>query len=49
MISKTESGRVGYRKKYRVAGRDRVPVGHWLWDRNFLRAPAGYAEVAVMP
>ena len=28
MISKTESGRVGYRKKYRVAGRVRVPVGH---------------------
>ena len=30
MISKTESGRVGYRKKYRVAGRVRVPAGHWL-------------------
>ena len=29
MIFKTESGRVGYRKKYRVAGRVRVPVGHW--------------------
>ena len=29
MISKTESGRVGYRKKYRVAGRVRVPAGHW--------------------
>ena len=28
MISKTESGRVGYRKKYRVAGRVRVPAGH---------------------
>ena len=28
MIFKTESGRVGYRKKYRVAGRVRVPVGH---------------------
>ena len=29
MISKTELGRVGYRKKYRVAGRVRVPAGHW--------------------
>ena len=29
MISKTESGRVGYQKKYRVAGRVRVPAGHW--------------------
>ena len=29
MISKTESGWVGYRKKYRVAGRVRVPAGHW--------------------
>ena len=28
MISKTEPGRVGYRKKYRVAGRVRVPAGH---------------------
>ena len=31
MISKTESGRVGYQKKYRVAGRVRVPAGHWCW------------------
>ena len=31
MISKTELGRVGYQKKYRVAGRDRVPAGHWLY------------------
>ena len=30
MISKTESGWVGYRKKYRVAGRVRVPAGHCL-------------------
>ena len=30
MISKTESGRVGYRKKYGVAGRVQVPAGHWL-------------------
>ena len=29
MISRTESGRVGYRKKYWVAGRSRVPAGHW--------------------
>ena len=28
MISKAESGRVGYRKKYRVASRVRVPAGH---------------------
>ena len=28
LISKTESGQVGYRKKYRVAGRVRVPAGH---------------------
>ena len=31
MISKTESGRVGYWQKYRVAGRVRVPAGHWYW------------------
>ena len=31
MISKTESGRVGYRKKYRVAGWVRVPAGH-CWE-----------------
>ena len=31
MISKTESGRVGYRKKYRVAGRVRVPAEHWYF------------------
>ena len=30
MISETESGRVGYGKKYRVAGRVRVPAGHCL-------------------
>ena len=30
MISKTESGWVGYRKKYRVAGRVWVPAGHCL-------------------
>ena len=30
MISKTESGWVGYRKKYRVAGRVRVPAGHCI-------------------
>ena len=30
MISKTESGRVGYRKKHRVAGWVRVPAGHCL-------------------
>ena len=30
MISKTESGWVGYREKYRVAGRVRVPAGHCL-------------------
>ena len=30
MISKTESGRVGYGKKYRVAGRVRVPTGHCI-------------------
>ena len=28
MISKTESGWVGYQKNYRVAGRVRVPAGH---------------------
>ena len=31
IISKTESGRVGYRKKYRVAGRVWVPAGHCKW------------------
>ena len=30
MISKTESGRVGYQKKYWVAGRVRVPAGHCI-------------------
>ena len=30
MIFKTESGRVGYRMKYRVSGRVRVPAGPWL-------------------
>ena len=30
MISKTESGWIGYRKKYRVAGRVWVPAGHCL-------------------
>ena len=30
MISKIESGQVGYRKKYRVSGRVRVPAGHWI-------------------
>ena len=30
MISKTESGRVGYRKKCRVAARVRVPAGHCI-------------------
>ena len=33
MISKTGSGRVGYRKKYRVAGRVRVPAGHWPYGK----------------
>ena len=36
MISKTGSGRVGYRKKFRVAGRVQVATGHWgsnlIWD-----------------
>ena len=32
MISKTESVRVGYWKKYRVAGRVRVPAGHCMFD-----------------
>ena len=36
MISKTESGRVGYRKKYRVAGRVRVPAGHCLYLMVFV-------------
>ena len=31
MISKTESGRVGYQEKYRVAGRVWVPAGHCCW------------------
>ena len=30
MISKTESGRVGYHKKYWVAGRVRVPAEHCI-------------------
>ena len=39
MISKTESGRIGYRKKYGVAGRVRVPAGHWL-QKMFTRTPS---------
>ena len=35
MISKTESGRVGYQKKYRVAGRVRVPAGHCMYAISF--------------
>ena len=47
MISKTESGRVGYRKKYQVVGWVRVPAGHcpqdppepssqpWRFSHNF--------------
>ena len=34
MISKSESGRVGYGEKYRVAGRVRVPAGHWIHSRG---------------
>ena len=34
MISKTELGRVGYQKKYRVAGRVRVPAGHCHHDEH---------------
>ena len=34
MISKTKSGRVRYLKKYRVAGRVRVPAGHCQWLYN---------------
>ena len=30
IISKTESGWIGYRKEYRVAGRVRVPAGHCI-------------------
>ena len=37
LITKTESGRVGYRKKYRVAGRVRVPAGHCLGVVKHLR------------
>ena len=39
MISKTESGRVGYRNKYRVAGRVRVPAGHWMQPTPAMEAP----------
>ena len=34
MISKNESGRVGYRKKYRVVGRVRVPAGHCKLEKK---------------
>ena len=34
MISKTGSGRVGFRKKFRVAGRVQVPAGHWSYYAN---------------
>ena len=49
MISKTESGRVGYRKKYRVAGRVRVPAGHWTLDKTgfFFFPPISTPQVDV--
>ena len=38
MISKTELGRVGYQKKYRVAGWVRVPAGHCSGRTNILQS-----------
>ena len=43
MISKTESGRVGYREKYRVAGRVRVPAGHCSHTQKY--APTEQGEI----
>ena len=43
MISKTESGRVGYRRKYRVAGRVRVPAGHCSHTQKY--APTEQGEI----
>ena len=45
IISKTESGRVRYRKKYRVAGRVRVPAGHWWLSKAFQAFANVYAFV----
>ena len=49
MIYKTESGRVGYRKKYRVAGRVRVPAGHCTGclKKNFLLWKLGVANITA--
>ena len=51
MISKTESGRVGYRKKYRVAGRVRVPAGHWSqageFDAKFLNSKLDVCQYVI--
>ena len=48
MISKTESGRVGYRKKYRVAGWVRVPAGHWLKGLLFFKFLLIFAGVECL-
>ena len=44
MIFKIESGRVGYRRKYRVSGRVRVPVGHCSNVINVTFAMDQYTE-----
>ena len=48
MISKTESGRVGYRKKYRVAGRVRVPAGHCLVSQLSGQNPKNLQKSVLM-
>ena len=49
MISKTESGRVGYRNKYRVAGRVRVPAGHWMPAMQHCRGWVGCIVPVIDP
>ena len=49
MISKTESGWVGYRKKYQVAGRVRVPAGHCSQDEiEFIQVIMMFKRFVVM-
>ena len=49
ITSKTESGRVGYRKKYRVAGQVRVPAGHWSQDTWKVKFESQYCPFLSCP
>ena len=50
MISKTDSGRVGYRKKYRVAGRVRVPAWHCMCsETDFTQEKSHFHSTSSIP